>query len=463
VSTVVQRVESWNATWKRSLSHLGFGIGSTGDDTPWHGRPWDDKRCISKTDWQAYWDASTLHVAQAAKGLVHETAVRVNFGYCDEIVPQVAAILGNGSFTLNMHERCKTYQQTGDAMDINASASFVYAAVTEGKPPHVGSSCWWDKFTAEGQPASSLNRVYWPTVAWSLFSGVDALVGPGCDLASSDCIQMSAFFNKYAGHKSASPEAPGAWVLLHVGLDGSDSNAFPAASFGPPVWDNADRMAKIALAYSAAGAEQDDPKAAATGAQSSRRRQGLNDAGWGIFVGNYQMGMTQLGAGTTQVTAVDLRQARWRVGPATQQWGRFARVATVTTPLQFVVDTGVFEGKAALHLRVVYLDGGSPSAAWQLEYAAAGGSTVSSGGASAGCTAHSVQLAHTNKWQQLCVEIPSGSWQGQGACGGADIVLKVAAAEEAFAFVELSKIPFEVEQCSEVVRGSPVPPADCTL
>ena len=276
VKTVVDHVGQ--KPWSDSIAHIGFGIGSTGDDTPWHGDPWDSKYCIDHAAWQKFWDSQSLWVAKTAKPLLDSTGARLDFGYVDEIVAQLGEVVGNTSLTLNAHERCKTYQQTDELSDLNANKSFVFAERSYG----IQTTCWWDQYTSENQKGALADRCYWASLTWSLFSGVDSLVGPGCNVSTSACASMTGFFNKYAGASApasavaasepAGSAVPGAWILLRVGLDGSDTDRFPEATFGQASQRNAERMTKIAQSFAKFGAANDDPKATTLSPQFSRRR-----------------------------------------------------------------------------------------------------------------------------------------------------------------------------------------------
>ena len=198
--------------------------------------------------------SSTLWVAKTAKPLLDSTGARLDFGYVDEIVAQLGEVVGNTSLTLNAHERCKTYQQTDELGDLNANESFVFAERSYG----IQTTCWWDHFTSENQKGPLADRCYWASIIWSLFSGVDSLVGPGCNVSTSACASMTVFYNKYAGAsasasalaaapastdsaptESAGSAVPGAWILLRVGLDGSYISRFPEATFGQARQQNA--------------------------------------------------------------------------------------------------------------------------------------------------------------------------------------------------------------------------------
>lgn len=298
VTTALDHIRnSWSVEWRESLTHLGFGIGSTGDPTPWHGSPWNSSMCINQTTWAKYWAQSSLYVATAARKLAKQTSVRVDFGYLpEELLPKITGILGNSSVTLNAHERCKTYQQTADALDIGQA---VYQDTHSGRAPFLETTCWWDKFTSEGQTGSAQNQLYWTTLAWSLFSGVDSLVGPGCNSSTPVCRSMSMFFNKYAGLRNVEPSGSGGpgvgvWTMLHTGLDAGDVQLWPEAQYGKSSRSNSDRMVKIAESLQHQGAGQDDPVCATKSPQFSRRRKGLNDVGWQIHTGNYYSGIQQV-------------------------------------------------------------------------------------------------------------------------------------------------------------------------
>jgi len=258
---------------------------------------------------------------------------------------------------------------------------------------------------------------------------------------------MTSFFNKYAGYRADSAlSAPGAWALLHVGLDSSDTARFPEATYGTASLHNAERMVNIAKAFSRGGAGQGDPQAATKHAQYSRRREELKDVGWQIFKGNYHQSLRQLFVSDTQ----DLHQGRWRMGPAQQRWGRFARAATRYDALRFVVENGVFTQGDALHIRVVYLDGIGES--WGVQVAA--------GRAEHDCTMREVKLGNTGNWLEYRFDIPIRTWVGGGACDGADVQLSVTErSEQVFAFIELSRTPFgDSHDFALLQSGSPEKP-----
>src|SRR5262249_9422991 len=121
------------------------------------------------------------------------------------------------------------------------------------------------------------------------------------------------FYTRYAGYKDPR-DATGVWVALRDGLDAADTTRFPeGAGFGAALRDNTARYAAIAAAFAPFGARQDDPAAAGKTSWDA-----LNDVGWQIHSGNYQMGLTQWDPAGTSV-------GLWRQGPIEQMYGRFAR------------------------------------------------------------------------------------------------------------------------------------------
>ncbi len=135
------------------------------------------------------------------------------------------------------------------------------------------------------------------------------------------------FFNRYAGQKSAL-YSPAAFCALRDGLDAGNTTRFSTqppslGGFGPGTSalgesDGKARCARIADAFAARGAKQQDRVHSQGGSQNQTESDSLNDVGWGIFQGNYERYITQYDPNGTSV-------GWWRVGGITQPYGRFAR------------------------------------------------------------------------------------------------------------------------------------------
>jgi Bacterial Ig-like domain len=234
-------------------------------------------------------------------------------------------------------------------------------------------------------------NMYW-TNLWGLHNGQDIHNNVDRDLTNAALYPAFEFYSKYAGFKDPQ-DSPGVWVALHDGLDASDTARFPEAQFGTASKTNATRYTKIANAMASYGALQNDPQAA--GATSYNA---LNDVGWQIYTGNFQMWLTQINPNGTS-------QGLWRQGPKTQMYGRFARRfdhASGKDAIYFDIDDRFFGGQALnagypVTFRVVYLDQGTGSFA--LKYDAVGGAQK---------TAFTVTKTNSGQWKEKTMTVSDG-------------------------------------------------------
>jgi hypothetical protein len=176
-------------------------------------------------------------------------------------------------------------------------------------------------------------------------------------------------------------------------LDASDTARFPEAQFGTASKTNATRFTKIANAMAPYGALQNDPQAAGDTSWNA-----LNDVGWQIYTGNFQMWLTQINPNGTS-------QGLWRQGPKTQMYGRFARRfdhASGKDAMYFDIDDRFFGGQALnagypVTFRVVYLDQGTGSFA--LKYDAVNDPEK---------TAFTVTKTNSGQWKEKTVTVSDG-------------------------------------------------------
>jgi len=104
----------------------------------------------------------------------------------------------------------------------------------------------------------------------------------------------------------------------------------------------------------------------ATGYQKKREaNMVINDIGVNLIPDNYYRFLVQYSPNTTS-------RGYWRVGPATQPYGRFARgfdAKSGMTEMSFALDKNFFKGNSSpqkVAIRVIYLDKGTGS--WSLNY-----------------------------------------------------------------------------------------------
>lgn len=249
-------------------------------------------------------------------------------------------------------------------------------------------------------------NMYW-TNLWDLHTGMDMHNIVKSDLQNPDFYESFAFFSKYAGYKDPR-DSVGAWVALRDGLDMSDTERFPEDLYGSrDSGKNKRRYLAIAEQFAPYGARQNDPDAL-----NKTSFDALNDVGWRIYPGNYQMWLYQKDPNETS-------QGLWRVGSMSQPYGRFARrfdEATGKNQMYFDVDDRFFSdqplnGAYAVTVRIVYLDEGTGQ--WALMYDAVGDPQK---------TAYTVTKTGSGLWKEQIVTIEDGYF-GNRAPNSSDLVL----------------------------------------
>jgi hypothetical protein len=230
--------------------------------------------------------------------------------------------------------------------------------------------------------------------------------------ADNGIVSSAEFFNTWAAELDP-PTARGGFCIFHEGLDSKDTTKFPIATYGPVDKSNTDRYTDICLAYASQGAKMDDLNAATLGQVAQRRDQiGFNDAGRGIWPGNYERFITQMNPDTTS-------KGLWRVNgtltTSSHPYDRFARgfdSATGRDTMVFDINDNLIPSVGQrVRLSVDYLDRGTGQFA--MRYDAVGNNQK---------TAFTVTKTNTNTWKTASVVVTDWAFGNSGP-SGADLTL----------------------------------------
>lgn len=247
--------------------------------------------------------------------------------------------------------------------------------------------------------------------------------------------EFAYFFDKYA-RQTHSPTATGAFCALREGLDASDTEKFPESKFGVASRSNRERYIAICKARASRGAKMDDPDGVLAGQMNQRfQQEGLNDAGWRIFPGNYERFLRQIDPDQTSV-------GLWRVGgdvtSSTPVYARFARGfdhSTGKDTIYFDIKDSFFSGKPlggeySVAVRVVYYDSGTGR--WALQYDAVGNPRK---------TAYIVTKTGSGTWKERTVSLSDGYFGNRGPHGADLMLVNVDAEDDIFHIIEVTKAP----------------------
>lgn len=266
-------------------------------------------------------------------------------------------------------------------------------------------------------------NMYW-TNLWDLHAGMDMHNILDEDLENPAFAESFAFFSKYAGFKDPR-DSTGVWVALRDGLDVADTERFPEDVYGAEDRGrNRARYLRILAEFAPYGAQQNDMDAL-----NRTSWDALNDLGWRIYPGNYEMWLSQRDPSATS-------QGLWRVGSQGQPYGRFARrtdAASGKQALYFDIDDRFFfdqplSGAYAATVRVVYLDQGTDT--WTLQYDAIDNPQQ---------TAITVTKTNSGLWREATIVLDD-AYFGNRAPRESDLMLvNPDAADDTFHMIELTR------------------------
>jgi len=249
--------------------------------------------------------------------------------------------------------------------------------------------------------------------------------------AANDIVFSAEFFNTWAAELDP-PTARGGFCIFHEGLASEDIDKFPEATYGSPVTKaNTARYTAICAAYASQGAKMDDLNAATLGQVAQRRVQaGFNDAGWGIWPGNYERFITQMNPGSTS-------KGLWRVNgtltTSSHPYDRFARgfdSASGRNTMYFDINDNLLPSLGQrVRLSVDYLDRGTGQFA--LRYDAVGNNQK---------TALTVTKTSSNTWKTASAIVTDWAFRNQGPNGSDLTLVNLDSDDDIFHKLEVTKL-----------------------
>ena len=249
--------------------------------------------------------------------------------------------------------------------------------------------------------------------------------------AANDIVFSAEFFNTWAAELDP-PTARGGFCIFHEGLASEDIDKFPEATYGSPAnRGNTNRYTSICAAYASQGAKMDDLNAATLGQVAQRRVQaGFNDAGWGIWPGNYERFIIQMNPDSTS-------KGLWRVNgtltTSSHPYDRFARgfdSATGRDTMYFDINDNLLPSAGQrVRLSVDYLDRGTGQFA--IRYDAVGNNQK---------TAFTVTKTNSNTWKTASVVVTDWAFGNQGPNGSDLTLVNLDSDDDIFHKLEVTKL-----------------------
>jgi hypothetical protein len=351
--------------------------GSTGDGSPYKGKPLDKQYHISDEQWNDLRREAWNNYRKALPGM----PIVVN---SDSNSPKETQWLLENMDTIGLKMGMFSHgYQVSDTDERLAKFELLEAdAKKRGKQVITRGEMDGELYVSGWAKGNIPQTLYWSGLfashcrldLWNI--PFKALTDP----ANRPALQ---FFNRYAGYKDPAT-APAAFCALRDGLDASDFTRFPMEKFGGKPGDKKDvgRYLKIAKAYAEYGAIMTDPEKATGGGMMNRKAKGPNDVGWGTLPGNYSRFLTQIEPGSGDV-------ARWNIDNSI--YGRFARGfehKSNRNQMRFQLDKDF--GARQIKVHITYLDKGTGS--WSI-------------GTPEGQSIARIQNTDTGEWQTKSIPL----------------------------------------------------------
>ena len=338
---------------RRRIVSVQAMYGSTGDDTPWHGKPNNGINGTQYTVSDDQWSNFTQSLVPSLCDIFSSSLIPILWNFDDARLPWALSI-------------CPGILKAGMAshgFQINSEIDdYAFKGVLCHNESYRCRGEDWPFPATGGYLEGPVWAEYWHLM-YLLWFGVDRpnLSQPSLDYAIN--FPSYYLFNKYSS--SIRPPATkwvGAIIALRDGLDANDNVRFSEATFGAGSSSRSlTRNAAIAAAFAIRGARQDDPASAVGPDIVSRAPSRMNDVGYRIS--NCNWGNDKV----MQIAPNETSIGWWRVGPKTSPYGRFARgfeVASGKNSMPFVLDTRLWGGLpfgsvlVSLRLRIIYFDAG---------------------------------------------------------------------------------------------------------
>ena len=382
--------------------------GTTGDEGPYKGIPYEEKYRISsengtgeewvnlkKEAWQIFRD-KYIKMNPPIRLLINSGNQQQYDAILDTLVPNAWKKSGHPGHI---------YQYNGEKTYIAKKKDEIWNRCSNGEFRRFRSEM--DEVENGWFKENYIQNMYW-LCTYDLYYGLDMLLLSPRVIADPKYRVSFEFYNKYAGQKEPS-EAIGAFCAMKDALDAADTERFPETKYGKAVDNNKSRFEAIVKEYEKFGARIGDIDHAIAGPINNRQSMAMNDVGFDLVPGNYELFLSQIDANATSV-------GWWNVGPKDQPYGRFARsfdVENGKNDMYFVLNSKFFKKDTdkKVKVRVVYLDKGNGK--WSLRYSDERGSLK---------MAKMITNRNTGRWKEVIVEINDASFMAKGP-KGSDLVL----------------------------------------
>ena len=439
IGKLADHIASLPEEQRKVIAFIQPAFGSTGDRQLYKGTPQDSKYKISAQQYLEFCSGATKRFYEAfdKAELKH---IKFLFNVADESSPGEAKSRGarageqlyanwlRQNYPIELRKQQFTiaigYQANGEIEQDTELRPAFYGL--NGKEPDFVRG----EFSKFGQGGIFEENPIW-NYYWTAISTVDR----GLDLWEVDYRTVEtgkydegfAFANRYSYYKRPQT-SPHAFIALRDVLDSADTVRFPEGAYGKAVQSNEERVKKIESEFQKYGAKVGDLDAATTllGSNYLFEAKAMNDVGFGLIARNYSRFITQIDANKTSV-------GLWRVGPADQPYGRYARGfenASGRKRMAFDLDDKFLPhgAHAPITLKLIYLDQGTGKFSVRYD-------------SSADPDKIAVTITKTNsgQWANKSITIADGVFANQGPLSSDFSLVNEDEEDDVFHLIEITK------------------------
>ena len=439
IGKLADHIASLKAEERNTIAFIQPAFGSTGDRQLYKGTPEDSNYKISAQQYLEFCSGATKRFYETFNKpeLKH---IKFLFNVADESEP--GKLKANGSkagellyanwlrqnYQIELRKQQFTvaigYQANGEIVQDKELRSPFFGL--NGKEPDFVRG-EFSKFAQGG--------IFKENPVWNYYWTAISTVDRGLDLWEVDYETVKiakydeafSFVNRYSYYKLPQT-SPYAFIALRDVLDAADTERFSEDDYGEAKQNNEFRVRKIESEYAAYGAKVGDIDAATTlkGSDYLFEAKAMNDVGFDLIARNYSRFITQIDANKTSV-------GLWRVGPADQPYGRYARSfenVSGRNRMFFNLDDKFIpsEAKHPISVKIIYLDRGTGK--FSVRYDAETNPDK---------TALVVTKTNSGKWVSKTISIADGAFANKGPRNSDFSLVNEDNEDDIFHLIEITK------------------------
>ncbi|MEI6554291.1 MAG: hypothetical protein WCL70_01740 [Paludibacter sp.] len=439
IGKLADHIASLTEEERNAFAFIQPAFGSTGDRQLYKGTPQDPNYKISAQQYLEFCSGATKRFYEAFNKpeLKH---IKFLFNVADETEP--GKLKANGSKAgeqLYANWLRQNYQielrkqQFTVAIGYQANGELVQDK--ELRPSFFGLNGKDPDFVRGEFSKFAQGGIFKENPVWNYYWTAISTVDRGLDLWEVDYETVKtgnydeafSFANRYSYYKLPQT-SPYAFIALRDVLDAADTERFSEDNYGEAKQNNEFRVRKIESEYAAYGAKVGDIDATTTlkGSDYLFEAKAMNDVGFDLIARNYSRFITQNDANKTSV-------GLWRVGPADQPYGCYARGfenVSGRNRMFFNLDDHFLSsaGKHTITVKIIYLDKGTGKFSFRYDAVT-----------NPDKTAVVVTKTNSGKWVSKNIIISDGAFENNGPKNSDFSLVNEDKEDDIFHLIEITK------------------------